>query len=64
MSKEDEEFELEGTLILEKLAELGKVSDFFEAVDSDDLEKAESLMKDAGVEPRLIREFLDRMRGH
>ena len=39
--KEDD---LEGTLVLEKLAEIGKVDAFFEAVDSDDFGKAQALM--------------------
>jgi hypothetical protein len=52
----------EGTLVLEKLAETGQVDDFFDAVDSDDLDRAEALMKAAGVEPELIRLTLKKMR--
>lgn len=44
------ESDFEGTLVLEKLAEIGKIDDFFLAIDSDDFNKAESLMKRAGVD--------------
>lgn len=39
------EDDFEGTLVLEKLAEINKVEAFFEAIDSDDFGKAHSLMK-------------------
>lgn len=35
--------------MLEKLAEIGKIDAFFEAVDSDDFSRARRLMKKAGV---------------
>ena len=44
----------EGTLVLEKLAEIGKVDDFFEAIDSDDFAKAKSLMKRANIDAETI----------
>jgi len=47
---DDQDFE--GTLVLEKLASIGQVDAFYEAVDSDDLQKAASLMKSAGVDPK------------
>lgn len=55
------ENDFEGTLVLEKLAEIGKVEDFFEAVDSDDFERAKSLMKKAGVDSRTIAIVLQKM---
>jgi len=42
--------DFEGTLVLEKLALIGKVDDFFEAIDSDDFGKAKVLMKRAQVD--------------
>lgn len=44
-----DESDFEGTLILEKLATIGKVDDFFAAVDSDDVTLAVRLMKQANV---------------
>lgn len=46
--------DFEGTLILEKLAEIGKVDEFFEAVDSDNFAKAQSLMRRAKVDAETI----------
>jgi len=44
-----DEAAFEGTLVLEKLAEIDEVDAFFEAVDSDDLPEAKRLMLDAGI---------------
>ncbi len=49
-----QESDFEGTLVLEKLAEIGKVEDFFDAIDSDDFGKAKSLMKRANVDAETI----------
>ena len=56
----DEDY-FEGTLVLEKLAEIGKVDDFFEAVDSDDFGKARSLLKRAQVDSETIEIVLNKM---
>ena len=56
-----DEDEFEGTLVLEKLAEIGKVEDFFDAVDEDDFGKAKSLMKRAGVDAETIAVVLQKM---
>ena len=56
-----EESDFEGTLVLERLAEIGKVDDFFEAVDSDDFGKAKSLMKRAGLDAETIEIVLKMM---
>lgn len=53
--------DFEGTLVLEKLAEVGKVDDFLEAVDSDDFSKARSLMLDAGLDDEMIAVVLRKM---
>ena len=49
-----DESDFEGTLVLERLAEIGRVEDFFDAVDSDDVERATRLMKRANVDPATI----------
>ena len=56
----DQDFE--GTLVLEKLALINQVDAFYEAVDSDDLQKAASLMKSAGVDPKTIAIVLRKIR--
>lgn len=56
-----EENDFEGTLVLEKLAAIGKVEAFFEAIDSDDLNRARSLMKRAQVDAETIAIVLKKM---
>ncbi len=56
-----DERDFEGTLVLEKLAEIDKVDDFFEALDSDDFAKAESLMKRARIDSDTIAVVLKKM---
>ncbi len=56
-----DESDFEGTLVLEKLAEAGKVDDFFEAVDADDFGRAASLMRRAGVDAETIEIVLKKM---
>jgi hypothetical protein len=46
--------DFEGTLVLERLAEIDKVDDFFEAIDADDVERARALMKLADVDAATI----------
>ena len=55
------ERDFEGTLVLEKLAEIDKVDAFFEAIDSDDFAKAQSLMKKANVDSATIAIVLKKM---
>jgi hypothetical protein len=57
-----DESEFEGTLVLEKLAEIGKVDDFFEAIDSDDFDKVNLLLKRAKVDSITIATVLHKMR--
>lgn len=57
-----DEREFEGTLVLEKLAAVGKIDEFFEAIDSDDFGKATSLMKRAHVDSETIAVVLKKMR--
>ena len=49
-----DESDFEGTLVLEQLAAIGKVDDFFEAIDADDVERAVALMKRADVDVATI----------
>ncbi|MEA9355343.1 hypothetical protein SHI21_03985 [Bacteriovorax sp. PP10] len=48
------EDDFEGTLVLEKLAEIDLVDDFFDAIDSDDIERVISLLKEARVDSSTI----------
>lgn len=56
-----EERDFEGTLVLEKLAEIGKVDEFFEAIDADDFDQAKVLMKRAQVDRETIAIVLKKM---
>ncbi len=56
-----EEKDFEGTLVLEKLAEIDKVDAFFEAIDSDNFERAKTLMKRANVDSETIAMVLKKM---
>lgn len=56
-----DETDFEGTLVLEKLAEIGKVDAFFEAIDTDDFGKAKSLMKRANIDSETIAIVLKKM---
>lgn len=51
----------EGTIVMEKLAEIGKVDAFLEAVDADDFSRAQRLMKKAGVDAPTIAIVLQKM---
>ena len=56
----DEE-DFEGTLVLEKLAEIHKVEEFFDAIDSDNFTKAKSLMRLAQIDLETIELVLRKM---
>jgi hypothetical protein len=53
--------DFEGTLVLEQLAEIGEVDAFFEAIDSDDVERATILMKRAGIDAATIATVVRKM---
>ncbi|MBL7544098.1 MAG: hypothetical protein JNL11_09785 [Bdellovibrionaceae bacterium] len=55
------ENDFEGTLVLEKLAEIGKIEVFWEAIDADDFTKARALMKRAGIDAQTIAVVLKKM---
>ena len=52
------ESDFEGSIILEKLAAIDLLEDFFEAVDSDNLVKVESMLREAEVDDDTIEEVL------
>jgi hypothetical protein len=56
-----DEKDFEGTLVLEKLAQVDKIDDFFEAIDSDNFQKASSLMKKANIDSKSIAMVLKKM---
>lgn len=49
-----DEKDFEGTLVLEQLAEIGRLEDFFDAIDADDIDRAVSLMKKARIDADTI----------
>ncbi len=54
--------DFEGTLVLEKLAEINKIDEFYEAIDSDDFGRAAKLLRAAGLDSETIQFVLDKMR--
>ena len=55
------EDQFEGSLIMEKLAQIGKDQDFFDAIDSDDFDKVKFLMKEAGIDSDSISIVLNKI---
>jgi hypothetical protein len=49
-----DESEFEGSLVLEQLAAIGKVEEFFDAVDADDVRRAIQLMRSADIDASTI----------
>ena len=60
MPKEDLDFE--GSVVLERLAAIGKLDEFWEAVDADDLGAATRLMRAAKIDKLTIQTVLHKMR--
>ena len=56
-----EEADFEGTLVLEKMVQVGKLDAFIEAIDSDDFAKAKALMRRAGIDGETIALVLEKM---
>jgi len=56
-----DESDFEGTLVLEQLAAIGKVDDFFDAVDADDTQRATALMKQASIDASTIATVIKKM---
>jgi hypothetical protein len=53
--------DFEGTLVLEQLAAIDKVDDFFEAIDSDDVQRAKALMRMANLDAATIAIVVKKM---
>ncbi len=49
-----DESEFEGTLVLERLAAIGRVDAFLDAIDADDVSRAVRLMKKARIDAPTI----------
>ena len=56
-----DEKDFEGTLVLEQLAAIDKVDDFFEAIDADDVPRAVALMRRANVDASTIEIVVAKM---
>jgi hypothetical protein len=56
-----DEKDFEGTLVLEQLATIGKVEEFFDAIDSDDVQQAASLMRRAKIDASVIAVVIRKM---
>ena len=56
-----DETDFEGTLVLEQLAAIGQVEEFFDAVDSDDVHRATQLMKSADIDATTIATVVRKM---
>ncbi len=51
----------EGTIVLEKLAEIGALDEFYQAIDSDDFRRAANLMRRAKLDSETITIVLEKM---
>jgi hypothetical protein len=56
-----DETDFEGSLVLEQLAAIGKIDEFFEAIDADDVPRAVALMKTADVDAPTIAIVVKKM---
>lgn len=57
-----DESDFEGTIVLEQLAEIGRLEDFFDAIDADDTDRAVSLMKRAKIDGPTIAMVVKKMK--
>jgi len=57
-----DEKDFEGTLVLEQLASIDRVDEFFEAIDADDVARATALMRKANVDAQTIQIVVKKMR--
>lgn len=56
-----DEDDFEGTLVLEKLAAIDRVDEFFEAIDADDVRRAVALMREAEVDEETIAVVVEKI---
>ncbi|MDP9003026.1 MAG: hypothetical protein M3O46_23280 [Myxococcota bacterium] len=57
-----DEKDFEGTVVLEQLAAIGQVEDFFDAIDADDVDRATLMMRRAKVDARTIAIVIKKMK--
>ena len=57
-----DESDFEGTVVLEQLAGIGRLEEFFDAVDADDVDRAVALMKRAKIDAPTIAVVVKKMR--
>lgn len=56
-----DESDFEGSIILEKLASVNLLDDFFEAIDSDNMKEVVSLLRQAEIDDETIDEVLSQI---
>jgi len=56
-----DEADFEGTIVLEQLAAVGKLEEFFDAIDADDVQRAAALMKRANIDAPTIATVIKKM---
>jgi len=56
-----DETDFEGTLVLEQLAAIDQVEEFFDAIDADDVQRAKQLMKRANVDESTMAIVVQKM---
>jgi hypothetical protein len=56
-----DETDFEGTLVLEQLAAIDRLDEFFEAIDADDVPKAVALMRAANIDAETIAIVVTKM---
>jgi hypothetical protein len=56
-----DESDFEGTVVLEALAAIGRIEEFFDAIDADDFERARSLMRKAKIDAATIAVVIRKM---
>ena len=52
---------LEGTLVLERMAAIDRIDEFYEAIDADDFAATKALMRQAGLDAQTICDVLAEM---
>jgi len=57
-----DERDFEGSLVLEQLAAIGRVEEFFDAVDLDDVQRATLLMRKAKIDASTIAIVIKKMK--
>jgi hypothetical protein len=56
-----DQIDFEGTVVLERLAEIDELDAFWDAIDADDASRAATLMKRARIDARTIAVVLRKM---